>query len=326
MSRAGSSLREAVVVGAGVIGLTAARRLQQAGFRVRVLARAFSPRTTSDRAAAVWFPFKVEPAERVAAWAQASYRAYRNLAEAPASGVRFVDLVVVSRRRLAEPGWRTAEIPFERLPPDELPAGRTDGYRVHVPMVVAPRFLAWLRSEVEAAGGVCETVEVTALGAVCPPGGVVVNASGLGAAELTGDRDLFAIRGQTAIVRPLRPLGHLADDDDGEAPVYVLPRGDDEVVVGGTAVVSDDRAGHEPQPDRATHRLLLERATALEPGLAGCHVLRAEVGLRPGRSAVRLDAEPLPGGGRRIHCYGHGGAGFTLCWGCADEVAALAAR
>jgi D-amino-acid oxidase len=24
-----------------------------------------------------------------------------------------------------------------------------------------------------------------------------------------------------------------------------------------------------------------------------------------------------------VHCYGHGGAGVTLSWGCAEDVAAL---
>jgi D-amino-acid oxidase len=48
------------------------------------------------------------------------------------------------------------------------------------------------------------------------------------------------------------------------------------------------------------------------------------VGLRPGRSAVRVEAEPR-GDGLVVHDYGHGGAGVTLSWGCAEEAVALAA-
>jgi D-amino-acid oxidase len=46
------------------------------------------------------------------------------------------------------------------------------------------------------------------------------------------------------------------------------------------------------------------------------------VGLRPARPAVRLEAVPHAGGepGGVVHCYGHGGAGVTLSWGCADDV------
>ena len=51
--------------------------------------------------------------------------------------------------------------------------------------------------------------------------------------------------------------------------------------------------------------------------LAGAEVLRSLVGLRQFRRAVRLDRD-----GDVVHCYGHGGSGVTLSWGCADDVLA----
>jgi D-amino-acid oxidase len=53
------------------------------------------------------------------------------------------------------------------------------------------------------------------------------------------------------------------------------------------------------------------------PALRQARVLRHKVGLRPVRPAVRLERV-----GDVVHCYGHGGAGITLSWGCADEVLA----
>ena len=52
-----------------------------------------------------------------------------------------------------------------------------------------------------------------------------------------------------------------------------------------------------------------------------------QAGLRPARSSgvrlerdtVRLDGADVP----VVHCYGHGGCGVTLHWGCAVEAAAL---
>jgi D-amino-acid oxidase len=76
----------------------------------------------------------------------------------------------------------------------------------------------------------------------------------------------------------------------------------------------------------ATGRAIVDRCVALVPELAGAPVLGQRVGLRPSRhGGPRLEAELAPDGWRLVHNYGHGGAGVTLSWGCADEVAELCA-
>ena len=92
-----------------------------------------------------------------------------------------------------------------------------------------------------------------------------------------------------------------------------MPRAD-EIVVGGT----EEHDEWSRTPDPATAADILDRASALVPALRGAVVVRHKVGLRPARPAVRLERE-----GDVVHCYGHGGAGVTLSWGCADEVVGL---
>ena len=95
--------------------------------------------------------------------------------------------------------------------------------------------------------------------------------------------------------------------------VYVVPRGTD-VVCGGTALDGVESTS----PDPAEAERILARCRALVPALAGAQVLGHAVGVRPARPAVRLERS-----GDVVHCYGHGGAGVTLSWGCADEVTRL---
>lgn len=65
----------------------------------------------------------------------------------------------------------------------------------------------------------------------------------------------------------------------------------------------------------------MKRCAALVPQAAHARVLAHRVGLRPVRPTVRLELEhrarPV------VHCYGHGGAGVTLSYGCAREVVQL---
>jgi D-amino-acid oxidase len=323
-----SDRKDVLVVGCGVIGLTAARRLQAAGHRVRIVARELPPETTSNRAAAVWLPFKAEPAERVAWWSQATYRACRPLAEEAASGVVFVPLTRVSRRPLEEPPWLRPDIPFRHLDAAEVPNGYSHGWRAEVPFFHARRFLAWLLAGFAAAGGEVVRREVASLAEAAEVArfgkeGVVVNCTGLGAREVVGDASMFPIRGQIAVARAPGHLEHRIDDDDEDAPAYVLPRGDGEVVLGGTAQRGDGRT----EADAGEEASILARCRPLLPPAASViQVVRRVVGLRPGRPAVRLEVEPGAAGGRPVvHDYGHGGSGFTVCWGCADEVAVLVA-
>lgn len=334
--------RDVVVVGCGVIGLTSARRLQGAGHRVRIVARELPGETTSARAAAVWLPFQAEPRERIAAWAEATYRECRRSAGEVGTGVRFVPLTRVSRRSLERPLWLREGMPFRRFAEGGeplvgleggLPEGYSHAWQAEVPFFDAPRFLGRLLHDFEAAGGEVMVREVEDLAEAAKVGGlgedgVVVHCAGLGARETVGDESMYPIRGQLVVARSSVAPGHRVDDDDEAAPAYVLPRGRDEVILGGTAEVGDGRC----EPDPAEREAILERCRRLlappaEDGslhsLADLEIVASVVGLRPGRPAVRLEVERDAAGGRPvIHNYGHGGSGFTVCWGCADEVVA----
>jgi D-amino-acid oxidase len=109
------------------------------------------------------------------------------------------------------------------------------------------------------------------------------------------------------------------DQADPEDLVYVVPRERD-VVLGGTA----QEGAEDVRPDSATAAAIRARCEAAVPALRGARVVAEAVGLRPARPAVRLEAAAHDGG-TVVHCYGHGGAGVTLAWGCAEEVVRLVA-
>jgi D-amino-acid oxidase len=107
-------------------------------------------------------------------------------------------------------------------------------------------------------------------------------------------------------------------DQSGELSLsYVLPRIND-IVLGGTAV-EDAGSG---EPDENVTEQILSKVKKLDPSLKINKIVSVDVGLRPARDEVRLEKEKIDGK-TIIHNYGHGGAGFTLSWGCADEVVKL---
>lgn len=295
------------VVGAGVIGLTCAVQLLEAGHRVDVVARDLPLETTSAVAAALWYPYRALPQDRVTAWSRTSYSVFDAIADTdPESGVRMVAGTEVFGSRQSEPWWRSAVPSLDRE--TALPPGYVDGWTFVTPLIEMPAYLAWLAGRVADLGGTVTRLNLRAL----PPGAeLVVNCSGLGARLLGADRTVVPVRGQVVYVEQ---VGLDRWWLDAAGPTYVVPRSRD-IVVGGTD--QEGEWSRTPEPESAV--AILQRAARLVPELREARVIRHKVGLRPVRPAVRLERV-----GDVIHCYGHGGAGVTLSWGVAEEVVALA--
>ena len=306
------------VIGAGVIGLSVARRLLDDGHEVTVLADVSGQATTSSVAAALWYPYLAAPAHATRRWGRHTYQVLARLARtAPEAGVDLRHGYELVDGDAGPPDWSEDVQGFALL---------SSGWSFASPVADMSRYLPWLTGEVTSRGGRIELgrqVVVQTLTAARDLGqdGVVL-ATGLGSRDLAADPDVRPVRGQVVLVEQIGLTEWYLDSTDPETPTYVVPRRD-VVVCGGTALADRwDTAPHE-----ATTSDIMRRCATLVPALADPRVVDVRVGLRPVRPVVRLERADSPGPGDLpvIACYGHGGAGVTLSWGCAEDVAAMLA-
>jgi len=307
-----------------VSGLSCARLLLLNGHEVVLVSADPLQLTTSYLAAAVWFPTAVGPAEAVARWGAATYDVLAAEAAAGVPGVVMRETLVLRRDAQALqpplPAWAdvVGNLRIARL--DELPPRYSFGLRFVVPSVEMPLYLPHLWNTVLALRARHVVRRVGALKEILDlHPDLVVNAAGLAAGALVGDETVFPVRGQ--IVRVSNPGLRISVRDEAHpgGRAYVHPRSKD-CILGGTL----DVGNWQTDPDPAEAAAILDRCTDIAPQLATSHLLETFVGLRPGRPEARveldLDLLPVP----VIHDYGHGGAGITIGWGCAQDVAALA--
>ena len=298
-------------------GLSCAVRLLEAGHEVEVISDRFSPDTVSDIAAAIWYPFLTAPADRADGWSIATYAEVERLSERePQSGVRMRDGREYLRQAVDPPEWSEDIAAFRILDDSEIPEGYVFGWQFRAPVIEMQLYMPWLRSRVEALGGSFVQSFVEDLSEVS--GEVIVNCVGLGARELCGDEEVRPVRGQVIFIDQDPGIGHF--DQQPETLTYTIPRSD-VTVLGGTAQV--DAWGMDIRAE--DDDLILSKVEALWPELDRSRIIGGAVGLRPSRSEVRLDVEYI-GERKVVHNYGHGGAGVTLSWGCAEEVANLVSQ
>lgn len=308
---------DAVVIGAGVVGLTTGICLAEAGINVLILTAHKPSATTSVLATAMVGPTFGRGGPRAQEWEAVTLREVIGPPIPP--GVHLCRGRFVARVAEGVPP-NTKGLPgFKVCTAAELPDGYKSGFWAEVPLISMPLYVDHLVERFSAAGGELEIRRIERLSEAAALARRVANCSGLGARDLVPDSGVVPLRGPRIVVENPGLDTFLIDGPPGPEFTSLHPHGDT-VVLGGSARVSADTA---PDPDEAT--AIMARAAAVEPRLHGARLLEHSVGLRPSRPEVRLEAEQLERS-TIVHNYGHAGVGVTLAWGCARDAAQLLMR
>ncbi|KAJ0287576.1 hypothetical protein COL940_002417 [Colletotrichum noveboracense] len=316
-------MSQIVVIGAGVIGLSTAVRLQQEGNQVTIVARDFpSPFETIDAKASVNYTSQwggahnrwVIPAnkmeERDHAMALRTFRHMESLFKSnPEAGITFMpgieyleDPPEQYKALTEEKAKSLGLVEFRRLSPSEFPDNK----------------FAWnggkvIRKELS------DPLEVFGIKELSDAR-TVVNCSGFG----FGDKNSFITRGQTCAVANFSPATVTRQNADGSWTFCVPRNFDGGTIVGGTK----EPDNWDVEPSLELREQILKTFAATYPANLGdsgeYRVLKDVVGRRPTRrGGLRLEREDASDGRTIIHAYGLGGRGFELSWGMAEGALGL---
>ncbi|MEO1576084.1 MAG: FAD-dependent oxidoreductase, partial [Pseudomonadota bacterium] len=234
----------AAVIGAGIMGLTTARLLQDAGWQVTIYTRGMSRHSTSNVGAGQWAPTSVfsegvaTPAFE-AQFRQASriaHHAYQNMV-GPHYGVSFKENYFLGADAQRDP-YHLREMPelftsVALLGPGEHPFPVDTVKRVVTMMIEPAIFLRRVRDDFYRAGGAYviqdfqSVEEVLALNE-----SIIFNCTGLGARALFGDDDMVPAKGQLVFIPPDPAVDYLTIGG-GDGVNYMFPR-TGEIVLGGS--------------------------------------------------------------------------------------------
>jgi D-amino-acid oxidase len=238
------------VLGAGVMGLSTARLVQEAGFPVTVYAAALPPDTTSNIAGGQFHPFSV----------------YREKAATPEFKAQFTRALDYSWRRFQimvgddygirwlptyvetdSPDAKLLETfpPINRmLTPAQHPFPLASVLRYDTMYVETGRYLRQMIRDLQLAGGsIAVRSFATPADIAALPEALVFNCTGLGSRQLFGDEELHPARGQLAILEPQPEVRYAFTGSAG----YMFPRPDG-ILLGGTFELDE----WDPTPDAKT--------------------------------------------------------------------------
>lgn len=327
------------IVGAGVIGLTASVHLLQrfpGKLDLTLLADKFSPDTVSDKSTWLFLPL-VRPItaktksncaqdEEIKRWMRTSFSIFQSIFSSEDNaqvGISLVYGYMYFSKPLSEPWWKDLMFGSRRVDMESaeaknlsVPSDCVDIWTFGTYSMNPTNFLQWLMGKAKKNGCTVEKKMISSLDELTSSYDIVIKCTGLSSCKELFDSKMYPIRGQAVIVKApwvKHWVVHLQESEVHHS--VIVPRGS-EVVLGGTAEVGHWNESTDPD----TIRDIIKRCQDLVPSLRGAEVVGDWAGLRPGRDHIRLEGCACQGGNLLIHCYGHGGSGVTLSWGCAVDI------
>ena len=226
------------VIGAGALGLTTGRLVQEAGFPVIVYAKALPPHTTSNVAGGQISPFghytegAVTPAwhQQFKAAMDYSWRRWQIMV-GDEYGIRWLPTYEQSSQPVLRGDWMDSYYPAGRtVPPNEHPFPIENVIAFETMYVETGHFLRQMMRDISTAGGSFQVREFPNPQAILGlPEKLVFNCTGLGSRDLFGDEELHPVRGQLAVLLPQPEVRYAAAGSWG----YMFPRADG-ILLGGT--------------------------------------------------------------------------------------------
>lgn len=343
-----------VVIGAGIIGLTSALKIQEL--------TKDSPSTSVLLAAKEW-PTSIPGAPIAHSADYASMWAGAHVRPIPASTpqlrreAKWLKTTVAELEK-SEPGVGVRRLPgieyledppveyikqdvhsfteetglpgYRRFDTRELPEGAKLGYQYETYCINAPLYCANLLRKFIVQGGKTVQRELKSeweAFILAPNVKLVVNASGMG----FGDAKSFPIRGQTVLTNLTAADKTITTQKKDGTWSFIIPRSfNGGTVIGGTKEIGN----WDLEPSQETRSQLLKAAQSIIPqacnnqeSVESVKVIKDVVGRRPAREGgMRVETEKKDttwGVKHVVHAYGAGGRGYELSWGVADEVMEL---
>ncbi len=349
-----------LIIGAGVSGLTTAYCLAEAGYKVVIISKEFSPNITSNVAGALWewppavcgYHSDMVSLERSKDWCMTSYDKFYELSKKEETGVFIKEVCFFFREKVADNAFHLMKMNelkdkvkgFNHSPSIiqkegiNQNIGLIDAYSHEAPMVNTDVYMEWLMEQVIGLGVEIIQDEIDhRLSSIeeelkkkyqC---GFIINCSGLGSIKLANEY-MYPLRGALVRIKntgnhfPLLNKAYCVSFDEKTREqdiVFIVPRGKNLIVLGALAEENEWDTSIDLE-NYEPIREMFRRCKELLPLLENAELDEKEpvrVGLRPFRKGnVRVEREE---NSNIIHNYGHGGAGVTFSWGCAKEVVSM---